>query len=472
MRNEVRQHPFTSRCWTSRTTVAPAAHRAHGALPAGPPLPATIQTLAFWRHPHAYLQWCRRRYGTRFTVKTVGMPPMVFMSSPADIKAIVATPANILHPGAGARVIAPLVGARSFMLAEEDEHLIGRRTLLPAFHHRAIREQADMVHEIIVRELATWPIGEPVAIHPYLRALSLRVILRTIFGSEGGRLQLLHTRLLKMLSITGGLTLQEPQLRRLPGWRALWRRFLIERAHVDKIMAELIEDGAHGHARDTGLLSMLLARRDWDSETTTAQIRDDLMSAILAGHETTASELAWAFQLLAHNPAIAGRLVEDLDSGGDRYLTATVQEVLRHRPVFLFTIPRVVHQPVHIGGDTYHPPVQLLGCIHLMHHDPSVYPDPHSFRPERFLDAPPTPEVWMPWGGGRKRCPGHHLAMLEMRTVLQIVLRDLELTAIGENLETARWRSVIVTPGRGSRIMLRNRPTRLSAGPAAHDVSS
>jgi cytochrome P450 len=473
MRDEVRQHPFTYSCGTAREKVPPSTHRAGGALPAGPPLPAAIQTLAFWRDPHAYLEWCRRRYGSRFTVKAVGMPPMVFMSSPADIKAIVAAPASILYPGAGAGVIAPLVGARSFMLAEEDEHLIGRRTLLPAFHHRVIHEHVDMVRETVARELATWPIGEPVAIHPYLRALSLRVILRTIFGSEEARVPELHTRLLKMLSITGSLTLQEPQLRRLPGWRALWRRFVIERDHVDKIMAELIEDGAHGDARDNGLLSMLLARRDRDSsETTTAQIRDDLMSAILAGHETTASELAWAFQLLAHNPAIARRLVEDLDSGGDRYLTATVQEVLRHRPVFLFTIPRVVHQPVHIGGATYHPPAQLLGCIHLLHHDPSVYPDPHSFRPERFLDAPPTPDVWMPWGGGRKRCPGHHLAMLEMRTVLQIVMRDLELMAIGEKLETARWRSVIVTPGRGSRIMLRTRPTRLSTGAAARGVSS
>jgi len=426
--------------------------------PPSAPLPSTIQTLAFWRHPHAYLEWCRRRYGNRFTVKAVGMPPMVLMSDPADIKAIVGAPADVLHPGAGANVIAPLVGAGSFMLADEDKHLSGRRAMLPAFSQRTIHEHADMVQEIVARELATWPLEQPVAIHSYLRALSLRVILQTIFGGEDARLHELHTRLLAMLSVTGSLALQEPQLQHLPGWRGIWKAFLAERAEVDKIMGELIDDEAHSHAGETGLLSMLLdGSHPGSGQTSTTQIRDDLMSVILAGHETTASELAWAFQLLAHNPAVAGRLVDDLNAGGDGYLTATIQEVLRHRPVFLFTIPRVVRRPFEIGATTYRPPVQLVGCIHLMQHDPSLYPEPHMFRPERFLDASPRPDVWLPWGGGRKRCPGHHLAMLEMHTVLETVLRDLEVTPIGTAIETARWRSVIVTPGRGSRIMLRKR---------------
>ncbi len=428
------------------------------AMPPSAPLPSAIQTLAFWRHPHAYLEWCRRRYGSRFTVNAVGMPPMVFMSDPADIKAIVGAPANVLHPGAGARVIVPLVGAGSFMLAEEDEHLRGRRAVLPALNHRVIHKHADMLLKIVARELATWPLEEPVAIHPYLRALSLRVILQTVFGSEDARLRELHTRLLTMLSVTGSLALQEPQLRYLPGWRGIWKGFLAERAEVDRIIVELIEDEAHSRARESGLLSMLLDGRHRDNgQTSTTQIRDDLMSVILAGHETTASELAWAFQLLAHNPTVARRLVDDLDAGGEGYLTATIQEVLRHRPVFLFTIPRVVRRPFEIAGTTYRPSVQLLGAIHLMQHDPSLYPEPHRVRPERFLDTSPRPEVWLPWGGGRKRCPGHHLAMLEMHTVLQTVLRDFELTPVGRKIETARWRSVIVTPGRGSRIMLRKR---------------
>jgi cytochrome P450 len=284
----------------------------------------------------------------------------------------------------------------------------------------------------------------------------LRVILQTIFGSEDARLQELHTRLLAMFAVTGSLTLQEPQLRHLPGWRGIWRSFLAERAKVDEIVVSLIEDDAQ--ARKDVLLSMLLEERHSDrGRASTAQIRDTLMSVILAGHETTASELAWAFQLLAHDEGVAGRLVDDLDGGSERYLTATIQEVLRHRPVFLFTIPRVVRRPLQIAGTTYRAPVHLVGCIHLMQHDRELYAEPNTFRPERFLDASPRAEVWLPWGGGRKRCLGHHFAMLEMRTVLRTVLSRLEIVPVGTTVETARWRSVIVTPGRGSRILLRNR---------------
>ena len=184
------------------------------------------------------------------------------------------------------------------------------------------------------------------------------------------------------------------------------------------------------------------------------------MSVILAGHETTASQLAWAFQLLAHHSATSAHLVDSLDDGEDRYLAATVQEVLRHRPVFLFTIPRVVHAPFEIAGRTFHPPAHLMGCIHLMQHDPAVYEDPERFLPERFLAAEPPPEIWMPWGGGRKRCPGHHLAVLEMQLVLKAVLSELQVLPVSKRVETARWRSVIVTPGRGGRIMLRKRHLR------------
>jgi cytochrome P450 len=181
------------------------------------------------------------------------------------------------------------------------------------------------------------------------------------------------------------------------------------------------------------------------------------MSLILAGHETTAAELAWAFQLLAHNPAVMRRLVDDLDDGGERYLTAVIHEVLRHRPVFLFTIPRAVRQAFEVSATTYHPPSHLVGCVHLMHHDPDLYPEPHKFKPERFLQAAPNPEIWMPWGGGRKRCPGHRLALLEMRVVLDAVLSRFEVAPARRRLETARWRSVIVTPGDGCRVVLRRR---------------
>jgi cytochrome P450 len=428
-------------------------------LPPSAPLPSTLQTLAVWRDPHRYLAWCRKRYGSRFTIRTLGLPPLVFMSDQKDIMAIVRAPADVLHPGAGAAIIAPLVGEGSFMLADEDAHLDGRRAILPGFQHSRIREHSSMIKDIVTREVVLWPRNTPVAIHPYLRALTLRVILRTVFGQESARQRELHVRLLRMLTITASLALQERQLRPLPPWRRLWTGFLAERTAVQGLIDGLIRDEAHAPARDSGLLAMLLegTATSQNAEADRRQIRDDLMSVILAGHETTASELAWAFQLLAHHPATAERLVNSLDNGEDRYLAATVQEVLRHRPVFLFTIPRVVNAPFQIEGQTFYPPVHLMGCIYLMQHDPAVYEDPERFLPERFLTAEPPAELWMPWGGGRKRCPGHHLAVLEMQVVLRAVLSEFHVLPATNREETARWRSVIVTPGGGSRIILSTR---------------
>jgi cytochrome P450 len=269
-----------------------------------------------------------------------------------------------------------------------------------------------------------------------------------------------------MLSVTGSLALQEPPLRQLPSWRGIWKTFLADRLEVDRIITSLIKHEAHVRARDNGTLAMLLgSTRLNDGNAGIKQIRDTLMSLILAGHETTAAELAWAFQLLAHHRPAMALLVDDLDKGADRHLTAVIHEVLRHRPVFLFTIPRAVQRPFEISATTYHPPTHLAGCVHLMHHDPDLYPEPHAFRPERFLDASPTPEIWMPWGGGRKRCPGHHLALLEMRAVLQTVLSRLEVRPARERIETARWRSVIVTPGDGCRVVLRQRSVRRGRDP-------
>jgi cytochrome P450 len=431
----------------------------------GVSLPTALQTFAFWRHPHAYLEWCRRRYGDTFTINSLGKPPLVFISAAHDIKTIVQAPSTVLHPGEGGAVIAPLVGAGSFMIAEEDGHLAGRRSILPALHHRLVDEHAEMVRETTTREVATWPLNAPVALQPHLRALTLRIILRTIFGHDDGCIGDLHARLLAMFSVTASLALHGPQLRRLPRWRSIWRSFLAARDEVDRIIASLIRDEVHARARNNGVLAMLLDSSCLaNGGVRSGEIRDTLMSLILAGHETTAGELAWAFQLLAHDRAIANCLVDDLDRGGTAYLGAVIDEVLRHRPVFLFTIPRAVRRPFAVGATTYHPPAQLVGCIHLMHHDSSLYPQPHLFRPERFLGDAPTPETWMPWGGGRKRCPGHHLALLEMRTVLATVLSSLELRPVGRHVETARWRSVIVTPGRGCRIVMRKRPMRGHAG--------
>lgn len=432
------------------------ADHSRTSLPPSLPLPALAQTAAFWRSPHTYLNVCRRLYGRRFTIYPFGATPMIFLCDPQDIACVIRARADVLHPGVGAKVIAPLIGERSFMLQEEEDHLRVRSAIMPAFHRGAVAEHTETVRRIASEEIAAWPADRPFAAHPRLRALALRVILNTVFGGDDPRLDELHKHLFEMLAVTGSLLLQEPPLRLVPPWRRVWRSFLVARSRVDELMRGLLDDEAHNPGGQSGVLARLLTVHGTQSGR--ENIHDDLMSIILAGHETTASQLAWSLQLLAHNPSATAMLTAEADRAHESaYLTATIQEAMRHRPVFLFAIPRTVNKPLKIGTHVYQPPVQLVGCIHLLHHDPEWYPEPDRFTPERFIDSPPDPRFWLPWGGGRKRCPGRHLAMLEMQIVLREIVSRWRITPGRRRLEPARWRSVIVTPGGGCRIVLARR---------------
>jgi cytochrome P450 len=411
--------------------------------------------------PLPVLDWCRSRYGAQFTLYPVDMPPLVFLSKQRDIRSIVTAAPDTLHPGAGAAMLAPVVGESSFMLLDEEDHLPGRRVASRGFRRDALRAHAHLVADLVEREIHAWPCGVPFPLHPRLRSLTLKVAMRSVFGDETPELEELHVAILQMLSITGGPTLIAPRLRHLPGWRARWKRFLMQRREVQQRFLAAIAYARHADARSEGILDLLLQAHNPDgAPMSDQQIQAHVMSVLLAGHETTAAQLAWAFQLLAHSPHVQSRLIDEIDAASEsrEYLSATVSEVLRHRPVFLFTIPREVVAPIQVGEWTYKPPAQLLGCIYLMHHDPELYPNPHSFSPERFLNGPPQAETWLPWGGGRKRCPGSHLATLEMETVLKATLSARTVSpASSAHMEHARWRSVIVTPHAGSRVTLHKR---------------
>ncbi|HEY3830284.1 MAG TPA: cytochrome P450 [Solirubrobacteraceae bacterium] len=438
-------HVFSFPCVSSRRGLPPTT-----------PLPALLQTLACRLSPHAYLEWCRARLGERFVVYPIDMPPLVFLSNPNDIRAVFAAPPDVLHPGAGAAVAAPLFGKSSFMLQEEEGHMSVRSAISPAFRRHVVKAHAETVRRVVRKEVRSWPLEEVFPTHPALRALTLRVILRSIFGEEEALQRALHGRLLEMLSVTASLVLQEPRVRYLPGWHGTWGRFVRQREHVDELIIALIGRRRVTDAPAQDMLDMLLAMRRPDGAALSErELRDQLVSTIIAGHETTAASLAWAFQLLAHNPRVQERVAEEIATGtSQEYLTATVQEVLRHSPVFLFAVPRAVVQPIEIGGWTYRPPVHLLGCTYLMQRDPALYPEPDQFRPERFLGAPPSPRTWLPWGGGRRRCMGQHLAMLEMQAVLRAVLSERVVRPAAAHVERAGWRSVMVAPRAGSRVIL------------------
>lgn len=437
-----------------------ASSAARVGLPPSPRLPSTIQTAWMFNDSFGLLERMRSRHGSRFTLRALARPPLVFIADPEEAAAVLAAPPDVLAPGEGGRTILPIVGERSFMLADGEMHRHGRARLARAYTAEAVGRHGETVRELAEREIAGWPTDTPLALHPRLRTLTLRVILATLLGHDLERAPGLHAQLLAMLSISDGVLLTLPAARRLPGLHARWRRFLRERDAVDATLHRLMDEqrgGGDGASCDA--LDLLTTARDQHHRPLpTAEVRDSLMSLILAGHETTSAELAWTFQLLAHDQRVQRTLRAELGAGGDTYLTATIQEALRHRPVFLFAIPRAVKLPIEIGGWTHTPPSQLLACLYLLHHDPARFPDPNRFSPERFLDTPPDTAAWLPWGGGRKRCLGWRLAVLELQTIVSAALSRYAIEPAEPTPERPRWRSVIVTPHRGCRVILRPRP--------------
>jgi cytochrome P450 len=425
-------------------------------LPPGPRLPKTLQTVGWWTRSGPFFQRCRTRYGKRFTLRLLSSPPFVHLSDPDEVKEVFTAPPEVLHPGEGAAVLEPVVGTYSLILLDEGAHLSQRKLMLPAFHGEKMQRLSGLMTEVAEREVARWPRGEAVALHPRLQALTLEIILRAVFGLDPGpRLDALRDRMTGILHVTESPASMLPFLQR--GRR--WREFEREREQTDSLLFELIDERrGEENERDDVLAMLLGARHEDGSPMSPKELRDELMTLLVAGHETTASELGWAFERLARTPRVLRRLTEAIDSGDDDgYLTATVQETLRRRPVLQIAAPRLVKRPVTIGGFGYPAGVCLAANGYLIHHDPAIYPDPYAFRPERFLDDQPGTYTWIPFGGGRRRCLGASFAMLEMKIVLRTVLARSEVVPDGERLERTRRRSITVSPRAGARTVLRER---------------
>jgi cytochrome P450 len=278
-----------------------------------------------------------------------------------------------------------------------------------------------------------------------------------VFGLDPGpRLDALRERLTAILEWgSGPIGMLQPLQRSLNG-RGPYAAFVTLRDEVDALLFDLIDGRRNEDGDRDDVLAMLLAARHEDGSPMSRQeLRDELMTLLVAGHETTASELAWAFERLSRSPAVLARLREEIDAAeGDTYLTATIQETLRRRPVLPNAAPRLVKREIEIGGWTYPPGACLVAHTYLIHHDPEIYPDPYAFRPERFLDEAPGTYTWTPFGGGRRRCLGASFATLEMKIVLRAVLATAGLGAAGNGAEPSRRRSITISPGEGASTVL------------------
>jgi cytochrome P450 len=434
-----------------------------------------VQGIGLWNRPLAYLEKLRARYGRRFTVRFPLAPPFVILSDPEQIKEVFTAPPDVLHPGEGARVLEPLVGKNSVILLDEGPHMEQRKLMLPAFHGKQMARLSGLMSEVAEREVESWPRDSEFPLHPRMQRLTLEIILRTVFGLDPGpRLDALRDRLGEMLAFGDrpiSLTPPDPEgnAAKLLSRVGPYADFVRRQAESDRLIFELIDERRADPGEREDILTMLLeARHEDGSPMSPQELRDELMTMLVAGHETTATSLAWAFERLARSPRVLGVLVDEIDAGNDEYLTATIQETLRRRPVLPNCEPRLVKKPIEVGGWTYPTEVCLVPNSYLLHHDPAIYPDPYEFRPERFLDQAPGTYTWIPFGGGVRRCLGASFAIFEMKAVLRAVAATLEsLTPVGGD-EVPLRRGVTLVPRRGATIAVR----RTAPAPRAQPVPS
>jgi cytochrome P450 len=448
---------------TSLDGRAPGREAERG-LPPGPSAPPVFQTARWLLRPIAFLESCRRRYGDAFSVRFLGFQsPMVMLSDPESIKALYTSRESGLPPGRSF-ALQPVMGSRSVLLLEGREHLSRRKLMLPPFHGDRMRAYEGMIAETTRAEVESWPLGTPFPIHPRMQAVTLDVILRAVFGvTESDRLERLRTDLVEMLADMSSARLQfrVPLARRLGGPDPIEEVRRRARAVDELLYAEIAERRADpDSAERSDILSLLAAARFEDGEgMSDEELRDQLVTLLLAGHETTATGLAWTFDLLLRNPATLVRLRSELDEGGEDYLRAVISESLRLRPVVPLA-GRRLSKDLRIDGRVLPPGTDVTPAIWLAHTRPESYPDPYSFRPERFLESPPETYAWVPFGGGMRRCLGAAFAEMEMRVVLREVLTRRELHGARAAPARIARRNVTFSPREGTPVTVtaRTRP--------------
>jgi len=443
------------------TTTAPGAEAAvprKHRLPPGPPLPRILQTAIWSRQARRLLYACQDRYGDVFTLKILGETWAV-LADPEDVKQVFTGEPRVFHAGEGNELLAPLLGPYSLLVLDEGEHMSQRKLLLPPFHGRRMQAYEAIMAEIAEREISSWPSGEPHALRPRMQALTLEIILRTVFGArEGDGLAELRDALRHYLALLSDprqllpVTLLGPQrIRRLPWFRRAMDRVdaLIYREIAARQRAEDLDE------RDDVLSMLVGARHEDGSPMSEAEMRDELLTLLTAGHETTATSLAWAVERLCRHPEKLERLREEVGTGEgeDAYLTATIQETLRLRPVLSVVLRRLA-EPIEIAGYELPAGAAVVPSVYLVHRNPEIYPDPEAFLPERFLDNPPGTYTWIPFGGGVRRCLGASFAQFEMAVVLRELVRRWRVRPVNSRSERIYRRAITETPRRDAEVVL------------------
>jgi cytochrome P450 len=434
-------------------------------LPPEPSNSSLVQTLRWTLRPLAFMNECRERYGDSFSLRFLGFErPMVLISDPAAIKALYMERENGLPPGRNI-VLEPILGSQSLLLQEGAEHLARRKLMLPSFHGERMRSYEAALDEIVTAEVDSWPLDTEFPIHSRMQAITLEAILRIVFGvADGPRLERLRGMLSTVLTETASPRSQLIALatRRFRGGNA-FARYEKQLKEVDDLLyAEIAEHRTRPDLADRDdILSMLMLAEFEDGGTMSdKELRDQLMTLLLAGHETTATALAWTFDLLLRHPQPLQRLRDSLEAGEDDYLRATISESLRLRPVLPLAGRRLAKE-LSVDGLTLPAGTDVTPAIWLTHTRADLYPEPFAFRPERFLDQSPDTYGWIPFGGGIRRCIGASFAEFEMRIVLREVLTRCDLHKANPAPEQTGRRNITLSPKAGTPVVVTaRRPSR------------
>ena len=434
----------------------------HGAapiagLPPGPRMPRALQTAIWSRQAQWFLEQSRARFGPMFSIKIAYEGDWVVLADPELVKRVFTGDPKVFHAGEGNQILKPILGDNSVLVLDEKEHIGQRKLLLPPFHGERMQAYGEKMTEIAAREIESWPTGVPYRLRPRMQAITLEIIIETVFGvHERERMDPLREALRNFLDLTTNpaallpvLLVGPDRIKHIPAFR---RR--IER--VDALIASEIAErrAAEDLAEREDVLSMLLlARHEDGSPMSDAEIRDELLTLLVAGHETTATALSWAMERLTRHPEKLERLRAEVLDDEDAYLTATIQETLRLRPVIVLVV-RKLTEPVELGGYELPAGAGVTPSIHLIHRDPQIYPDPDRFIPERFLDNPPGTYTWIPFGGGVRRCLGAAFAQFEMAGVLRELVRRHEVLPANPASERPYRRAITETPRHDAEVIL------------------
>lgn len=425
------------------------------ALPPGPTWPAPIQVAAWIQRPFWFLTHCRKTYGPTFSLRLGRWDGVVAVSQEAAIRDVFTGTPDVMFAGPANDVIEPVVGAGSLLLLDGPRHLRERKLLLPPFHGERMHRYGEVMRALTAEAIAGWRTGTPFPVHGAMQSITLDVILRTVFGVEGAELARLRSSLTDLTNGFNALNMI-PAFRVDLGRRSPWGRFLAQREEVDAHLFDVIRARRVGgsEGRDDVMSLLLSARYEDGTAMADRDLRDELMTLLAAGHETSATALPWAFHFLAANPEVQDRAREEALVGGEQpYLDGAIKETMRLRPV-VSAVGRVLQAPATIGGMELPAGVLVSPSIYLAHRDPDAWPDPLRFDPERFVGTKVSPYAYLPFGGGVRRCIGMAFALFEMRVVLTEVLRSYRWRAARPGEPRAVRRGVTMMPEGGMPILV------------------